>query len=456
MSTTESPNIDEDTTSGQKYSTTSFINKLASLFSRSLTGNRATRDPTSASSSSASDHDPKQQSFVVQLRADCLNYLHSFHLLNKFLVKMLFFPRENKESARQKRDPDHHIQTKNDTINSFDSWLKVLFVLSCATELPDNRMGLSSAPNSKLFEYQSIAINTILELIHLSESVNLHVKDTLADSLKKLAIVSFNTTDTKINKNVCFVHTVFTNKQIELIYNSSNIGNIIAQMLWSHLNNDLFNYNNQLQQFTSSNVLTSFNATDKRAGILFCLLHETLPHNLCEDIIAHNLVRPVASLTLNLTQQMDSLKRFSRLWHWSREINNMSVRDEALDNLDIFSFNLATTLPLNKSAKTFERSLLIILDILNDKKTPSALVKLIQEWLLTLICEYNDLPRILDILLVGLLHPNSARVSVQYFIHNLVNSAVPSACLLSTMYSNGECGNMMSDYESKVCTLKAH
>lgn len=222
-------------------------------------------------------------------------------------------------------------------------------------------------------------------------------------------------------------------------------------MLWSHLNNDLFNYNNQLQQFTSSNVLHSFNSTDKRAAILFCLLHETLPNNLCENIIAHNLITPVANLTNSLTHQMDSLKRFNRLWHWSREINNLSIKDEPLDNLDIFSFNLATTLTLNKSTKTFERSLLIILDILNDKKAPSAIVKLIQEWLMGLISDYNDLPRILDILLVSLLHPTSARVSIQYFVHNLLNSSVQNESFLSvTQYANEDSNANIVDYESKV------
>lgn len=465
---TQSYEKDDDTASNKNSG--NFISKLANLFSRSLTANRGIRGLSFSETlpgedlpdASSQPEDIKNQSVVVQLRSDCLSYLQSFHILNKFLIKMLFFPRENKTnynpdptSMTSSNEIPEHFQTKAFVINSFDNWLKVLFVLSCAAELPDNKSNMiSSAPSSKLFEYQSIAINTILELIHLSESVNLHFKDTLADSLKKLAIVSFNTSDTKINKNVCFVQTVFSKKQIELIYNKSNIGNIIAQMLWSHLNNDLFNYNNQLQQFNSNNVLSSFNATDKRAGILFCLLHETLPNNLCEDIIAHNLITQVSHLTSNLTHQMDSLKRFSRLWHWSREINKLTVKDESLDSLDIFSFNLATTLTLTKSSKTFERSLLIILDILNDKRTPSALVKLIQEWLLTLICEYNDLPRILDILLVSLLHPNSARVSVQYFIHNLVNSAVPSGSLLSKMsYYNDDC-NVTSDYESKVYTFK--
>ncbi len=97
-------------------------------------------------------------------------------------------------------------------------------MLSCSTTVSDVKSTSSGMPSSKLFEFQSITINTVLELVHLSESVNSHYKETLSDSLKKLSIVSFNTPDTKVNKNVCFVQTVFSERQIELIYNSSNIG----------------------------------------------------------------------------------------------------------------------------------------------------------------------------------------------------------------------------------------
>ena len=353
---------------------------------------------------------------------------------------MFFFP----------RDTNRQSELPNETgsgIESFDEWLKDLFVLSCAASLS------ASAANelsSRLFEFQSITINTILELIHLSESVNSHFKETLSDSLKKLSILSPDSPDS-CNKNMCFVQAVFSSAQMKLIYNQSKVGRLIAEMLWSHLSSDRFNQSSQL----AGNLLSSFSATDKRAAILFCLLHETLPSNLCEDIIASNLIAAPSNSTNTLTHQMDSLKRFGRLWHWSRDFNNVAGRDEYSELLlDTFSFNSGAPLAFNKSTKTFERSLLIILDMLSDKQAPAALVKLIQEWLLTLICEYNDLSRILDILLVSLLHPASARVSVQYFVHNLVHSSVQSASLLAIM-PYCEPGEEQPDcsYESKVYAI---
>lgn len=74
--------------------------------------------------------------------------------------------------------------------------------------------------------------------------------------------------------------------------------------------------------------------------------------------------------------------------------------------------------------------------MLADKDTPTTLSKLIKEWLISCICEYNDLPRILDILVVSLLHPSTARVSVQLFLNKiLAQSASPSNQLISSTSS---------------------
>lgn len=154
---------------------------------------------------------------MIQLRLDCLNYLQSFHILNKFLIKMLFFPRESTASCPVISDASG-TDSNVFLIDSFDDWMKDLFLISCCAVIPDYKSH-THALNSKLFEFQSITINTFLELINLSESVNSHYKETLADSLKKLSIIAFNTPETKVNKNVCFVQTVFNSKQIELIYN---------------------------------------------------------------------------------------------------------------------------------------------------------------------------------------------------------------------------------------------
>ena len=147
------------------------------------------------------------------------------------------------------------------------------------------------------------------------------------------------------------------------------------------------------------------------------------------------------------------MKRFARLWHWSRELSN-STQYKSSEELDDMNecFNFSTHSSLIKLNKTFERSLLIILDVFSDSSTPAPLIKLIQEWLMSLICDYNDLPRILDILLVSLLHPNTARVSVQHFIANLLASS--SSTAIATPFFDEETEHEANDdYESKVYAI---
>lgn len=196
------------------------MKRIANIFSISLKSDHENSSENTETNSDNMDDD----SSTIQMRPDCLNYLQSFQILNKFIMKMLYFPREERKDMTDSYNGSR-THSRKDLIQSFESWIKDLFVISCSAEITDlNKSNSTATPNSKLFEFQSITINTILELIHLSESVNLKYKETLVDSLKKLSIISFNTPDTKINKNVCFMQTVFNVNQIELIFNGSNIG----------------------------------------------------------------------------------------------------------------------------------------------------------------------------------------------------------------------------------------
>ena len=160
---------------------------------------------------------------------------------------------------------------------------------------------------------------------------------------------------------------------------------------------------------------------------------------------------------------MDAIRRFTRLWHWSREMNllDMSKLVNNTEEIGIFedmydinsSFSLSSN-TIGKSKKTFERSILIILELLGNKMTPAPIAKQIQEWLLSCICDYNDLSRIIDILLVSLLHPNTARVSIQYYLNNVIWAS--SANLLSVLpFSQNDDDEQLnaSNYESKVYAI---
>lgn len=66
------------------------------------------------------------------------------------------------------------------------------------------------------------------------------------------------------------------------------------------------------------------------------------------------------------------------------------------------------------------------------------------EWLLSSICDYNDLPRVLDVLLVSLLHPSTARVSIQHFISKILSAAPPPP--LSSQLAGGSPSKSISFY----------
>jgi hypothetical protein len=82
--------------------------------------------------------------------------------------------------------------------------------------------------------------------------------------------------------------------------------------------------------------------------------------------------------------------------------------------------------------------------------------------LISCICDYNDSPRLLDILLVSLLHPTTARVSIQHFLPNIISTTTQSSSqsnhLLNVLpfgqFNDEEnTNNSIDDYESKVYAI---
>lgn len=233
-----------------------------------------------------------------------------------------------------------------------------------------------------------------------------------------------------------------------MLLESSNFGYLVAHMLWSYLNN--YRSKNMDSGLSSYEEVNS--ATDKRAAMLFCQLNELLPSNLCEDLICTNLKAS------SLAARIDAFKRFTRLWHWSRELNvstagSGSVSSSSEESLD--DEMPASTIKYVRLTKTFERSLLILIDTMSDMSedgtSSKTLTKLIQDWLTTCIYEYNDLPRIFDIMLVSLLHPTTARVSVHHFLGKVM-SASGLIGGDGVKDSNGDM-NDKDDYESKVYAI---
>jgi hypothetical protein len=279
---------------------------------------------------------------------------------------------------------------------------------------------------------------------------------------------------------ICLLQTVFSKKQIRILLEQSKFGYLVSHMLWSYLNNNrkagtidsLANaepsasMDSQVFYPSSISSTQTSAATDKRASMLYCQLNELLPGNLCEDIICTNL-----RFASSLAAQIDAFKRFTRLWHWSREysINSNSSDNHAsmsgastTASNDDCCFGVDDEFPVNtikyvRLRRTFERALLILIDMLADEneRTSKTMSKLIQDWLLNCIHDYNDLPRIIDIMLVSLLHPGTSRVSVQNFLNKVMSSSLGVAAGSANKASdkNEDETDKDFDYESKVYAI---
>ena len=323
----------------------------------------------------------KKADLKLKIKEDAFEYLSSFKQLNKFLIKLFLFP-----LACANHEQINLIYTSNDSNQNyfqFEDWIKDLFVISCFSQ---------NAEHENFFEFQSITINTLFEFFFISESVYSNLSN-------------FD------NKYLGTI--VFTHKQLNLIYNESHIGQIIGQKLWSYLSHspnnphiDTFKYH-------------------KRAATLFCLLHELLPNNLCENIISK-------CLNGNETMQLDTIRRFIHLWHWSKELQNNTTQPSQ---------------EIRKIVKTFERCVFMLIDLID--KSTSPVNKLIQEWLNKSIND-GDLCRILDILIISLLNPNTSRISIQFY--NLLSSNNQSNASRKNR-KNSNNSNEDSQYENKVYAI---
>jgi hypothetical protein len=336
----------------------------------------------SSSSMIINDDNYSTREDVVKFKQNSFEYLSSFKQLNKFLIKLFLFPRAY--ANNQQLNLILATNDLNQNYHQFEDWLKDLFIISC----------LNQSDNENIFEFQSITINTLLEFFFISES--------FYSSLSE-----FNSSNSSVK---LLVTTVFTHKQLNLIYNESSIGEIIGSKLWSYLSHKPNNSNTDTFKY------------HKRAATLFCLLHELLPNNLCEDIISK-------SLNGDETMQLDTIRRFIHLWHWSKELQNNTTQQQN-----------------RKIVKTFERCVFMLIDLID--KSTSPVNKLIQEWLNKSIND-GDLCRILDILIISLLHPNTTRLSIQFY-NKLAND---SSKVLNSDQKLKISSSTSDDYESKVYAI---
>ena len=103
---------------------------------------------------SSIDDDLTSGVYTVKMNPSCLGYLQSFQIMNKLLIKILFFPRESAakanaccsaasassdgSSGKDAENGDTDADFKLRLIAEFEDWIKDLFVISCSSFIPSS------------------------------------------------------------------------------------------------------------------------------------------------------------------------------------------------------------------------------------------------------------------------------------------------------------------------------
>lgn len=219
---------------------------------------------------------------------------------------------------------------------------------------------------SRDYNIQHTAVATLLELINHSQSLALVIQD----KHRRYQSSDYNPLSGRLQ--MVTVPPIFP-MVLRLIEEGTDFYQRVSQVLWSQLDTE------RREQHIS-------------CVELFYRLHCLAPSaSICEGIICQALLHRDKAVRL------EALHRFTVLWHLTREVQT------------------SRTLSLNRS---FDRSLCVVVDSLSC--TDSSISAAAQCWLSRAL-SLNDVIRILEPILLLLLHPATQRCSIQSIRQNLTS-----------------------------------
>ncbi|KAK3576489.1 hypothetical protein CHS0354_034162 [Potamilus streckersoni] len=228
-------------------------------------------------------------------------------------------------------------------ITMLPNWLEDLLTCSCFV---DN------------FHIQSSAISTTLDLIILTQSIQMENSSTPHDQRMS--------SSTEGTVSVMILPTLHP-KHLKYLSDHMMFFKLSAKILWNYLGDETAFYHQQTVK-------------------LFHTLHQVVPHAwVCENVIGQSLVSE------NEVERIESFKKFTILWHLTRDIK--------------------TEIIPGKPLRTYERSMFVVLDSLKVEASP---VKILAATWLTHVVQHGDISRVMEPFLQMLLHPDTARVSIQH------------------------------------------
>ncbi|XP_075627750.1 protein DOP1B isoform X3 [Balearica regulorum gibbericeps] len=240
---------------------------------------------------------------------------------------------------------------------------------------------------------QNVSIFTLLEVINHSQSLALVIED----RMMRYKVSGHNPFFGKLQMVTL---PPIAPGVLKIISDKTDFYQRVACVLW-----------NQLNKETREHHIACVE--------LFYRLHCLAPSaNICEDIICHAL------LDRDKGTRLEALFRFSVMWHLTREIQGSRVTSH------------------NRS---FDRSLFVVLDSLNC--SDGAIGAAAQGWLIRAL-SLNDVARILEPVLLLLLHPKTQRTSIHYIKQK--NSADIRDWLCKKKASLKESGISESNFEENL------
>lgn len=232
-------------------------------------------------------------------------------------------------------------------------------------ELPQWLQVLMVMATADNLELQFNSISTLLDLITITRSVaneNSSDKEMTYSTIERVSVSSSGqgTVSVVIIPLLAVAH-------LAIMDNHTRLYQIIAKQLWDQLSERSLHYQRQ-----STKLLHQ--------------LHSLTPNdNIVEDVMGHYMSQG------NELLQAEGFRRFAVLWHLTRDI--------------------PTNANFKGTVRMYDRCLFIMLDCLHQDVGPQRME--VQSWL-THSLQRGDIARILEPILFILLHPDTARVSVQH------------------------------------------
>ncbi|XP_066256222.1 protein dopey-1 homolog isoform X2 [Euwallacea similis] len=206
----------------------------------------------------------------------------------------------------------------------------------------------SSCSNEASRETQLTAMNTMLEIFSLSKNQN-YLK-------------------TYESEKSVIINGILEHRHVRYVEENTLVIEEMAKILWTFLGT----VRNQNQLMLCITLLYQIHNTfDSKLFV-----EQVIGQYLCDQHVTSNYI-----------------KQFCMLWHLGRDLNIKLP-------------------PQDHHTRSFDRSLLKILDMLQNKEKPA--LQLLAESFLTHSLLHNDIPRILNPILIKLLASNTARVSIRH------------------------------------------